>query len=72
MWQYVECPNEGVPTSFDKFKSEVSGGMTLCHEIKTIEIIAWVLAAMSLIATIPVIKTYMQIKKSGQMRTSAA
>lgn len=33
----------------------VKGGLTECHELKIIEIIAWVLAAVSILATIPVV-----------------
>jgi len=63
MWTYVECQNNGVPDSLAKFKSEVSGGLTLCHEIKTIEIIAWVIAAVSVVALIPVFRTYLKKRK---------
>ncbi|KAH8655499.1 hypothetical protein BX600DRAFT_500685 [Xylariales sp. PMI_506] len=64
IWQYVECPTNGVPNSFEEFKSDVSGGMTLCHEIKTIEIIAWVIAAVSVIAMIPVVMTWRKNRKA--------
>ncbi|KAF9533735.1 hypothetical protein CPB83DRAFT_844455 [Crepidotus variabilis] len=68
MWSYMECNNAGIPTSFGQFKSLVSGGISLCHEIKTIEILAWVIAAVSVIATIPVIMTYMKMKRQKRAR----
>lgn len=63
IWGYVECANAGIPDDFDEFKSQVEGGMTLCHEIKTIEIIAWVIAGVSVLATIPVVKIYLQRRR---------
>ncbi len=75
MWTYVECQNEGIADSFTEFKSQVEGGLSLCHEIKTIEIIAWVIAGVSVIATIPVIMTYMRRKrteKSGGPKNTSA
>jgi len=75
MWTYVECANAGIADSFGEFKSQLEGGLTLCHEIKTIEIIAWVIAGVSVIATIPVIMTYMKRKKTekaGGPRDTAA
>lgn len=35
--------------------SRIMGGLTECHELKMIEIIAWVVAAVSVLATIPVL-----------------
>ncbi|KAH8898876.1 hypothetical protein GQ53DRAFT_742042 [Thozetella sp. PMI_491] len=64
IWQYVECQNNGVPDSFEEFKSQVSGGLSLCHEIKTIEIIAWAIAAVSVVSTIPVVMTWMKSRRS--------
>jgi hypothetical protein len=46
MWGIILC-RQGV--------GKVKGGLTECHELKVIEIIAWVLAALSVIATIPVL-----------------
>lgn len=63
MWGYVECQNNGIANSFDEFKSQVEGGLSLCHEIKIIEIIAWTIAGFSVLATIPVVKTYLQRRK---------
>lgn len=60
MWGYVECANNGIASSIGEFKSQVEGGLSLCHEIKIIEIIAWVIAGFSVLATIPVVKIYLQ------------
>ncbi|PSR88480.1 hypothetical protein BD289DRAFT_232569 [Coniella lustricola] len=64
IWGYVECANAGIPDTFDEFKSQVEGGLSLCHEIKIIEIIAWTIAGVSVLATIPVVKTYMERRRS--------
>lgn len=42
----------------------IRSGLTECHELKIIEIIAWVLAAVSVLATIPVVMEAMKRKKS--------
>ncbi len=68
LWQYVECQNNGIPDNFDQFKSQVSGGLSLCHEIKIIEIIAWIIAALSVVAAIPVVKVYLELRRE-QPRT---
>jgi len=64
LWQYVECQNNGIADSLDEFKSQLAGGLSLCHEIKTIEIIAWVIAGMSVISAIPVVLTWRKNKKA--------
>jgi len=46
MWGIILC-RQGV--------GHIRGGLTECHELKIIEIIAWVLAGLSVIATIPVL-----------------
>jgi hypothetical protein len=46
MWGVILC-HQGV--------GGVRGGLTECHELKIIEIIAWVLAGVSILATIPVL-----------------
>ncbi|KUJ19190.1 uncharacterized protein LY89DRAFT_780193 [Mollisia scopiformis] len=46
MWGFIIC-NQGV--------GPIKGGLTECHELKIIEIIAWVLAGVSVIATVPVV-----------------
>lgn len=46
MWGIILC-RQGV--------GPIKGGLTECHELKIIEIIAWVLAGLSVIATIPVL-----------------
>lgn len=63
MWGYVECENEGIANDFDQFKSQVSGGLSECHEIKIIEIIAWSIAGVSILATIPVVMARSRQKK---------
>ena len=45
MWGYKECGGVG------GFK----GGLNECHEIKIIEILAWVIAGVSVVATVPVL-----------------
>jgi hypothetical protein len=63
MWHYMECANAGIPDSFGEFKSQVEGGLSLCHEIKTIEILAWVIAAVSVVAAGFVVRKWMRNKK---------
>ena len=46
MWSVIIC-NQGIGSP--------KGGMTECHELKIIEVIAWVLAGVSVLATIPVL-----------------
>ncbi|KAH8193492.1 hypothetical protein TruAng_012342 [Truncatella angustata] len=68
MWGYVECENEGIANSFEEFKSQVSGGLSECHEIKIIEIIAWAIAGVSVLATIPVVITALKKRKANKTR----
>lgn len=70
MWGYVECANEGVADDFGEFKSQIMGGLSECHEIKIIEILAWAIAAVSILATIPVVMTAMKRKKAEHGRTT--
>lgn len=63
IWGYVECANAGIPDDLEQFKSQVEGGLSLCHEIKIIEIIAWVIAGVSVLATIPVVKIYLERRR---------
>lgn len=72
MWGYVECANAGIADSFDEFKSQVEGGLSLCHEVKIIEIIAWVIAGLSVVATIPVVKTYLKRRKDKREKMAGA
>lgn len=51
MWGIIIC-NQGV--------GNIRGGLTECHELKIIEIIAWVLAGVSILATIPVVMNAMK------------
>jgi len=46
MWGTIIC-NQGM--------GRIKGGLTECHELKIIEIIAWVLAGVSVLACIPVL-----------------
>lgn len=72
MWGYVECENEGIANDFDQFKSQVSGGLSECHEIKIIEILAWSIAAVSILATIPVVMTRSRQKKQEHEKKSTS
>ena len=55
MWGVITC-NEGV--------GHFGSKLTECHELKIIEIIAWVLAVVSVLATIPVVMDAMNRRKS--------
>lgn len=46
MWGVIIC-NQGV--------GPLRGGLTECHELKIIEILAWVLAGVSVMAAVPVL-----------------
>jgi len=61
MWGIILC-NQGV--------GRVRGGLTECHELKIIEIIAWVLAAISILATIPVVMEATKRRKEEKTHTS--
>lgn len=51
----------------------VKGGLTECHELKIIEIIAWVIAGVSIIATIPVAMNAMKRRKrQHEMKTATS
>jgi hypothetical protein len=57
---YVECGGVG----------RLKGGLSECHELKAIEIIAWIIAASSILITIPIVMGAMRRQKhkveSGQ------
>jgi len=53
MWGYVQCGGVGA----------LEGGLNECHEIKIIEIIAWVIAGVSVLASIPVVMNAMKRRK---------
>jgi hypothetical protein len=76
MWGYVECENAGVVKSTEDLKSRVQGGLSLCHEIKIIEIVAWVIAGVNVLATVPVVMTWMKTRKAkhngGEEKTAAS
>lgn len=55
MWGIIIC-NQGV--------GRIKGGLTECHELKVIEIIAWVLAGVSVLATIMVLWQALQRRRS--------
>lgn len=54
MWGVIIC-NQGV--------GHLRGGLTECHELKIIEIIAWVLAGVSVLATVPVVMNAIKRRK---------
>jgi heme/copper-type cytochrome/quinol oxidase subunit 2 len=54
LWGYIECGGVG----------RLQGGLNECHELKIIEILAWVLAAVSILATVPVISNSMKRYKN--------
>ncbi|KAJ7446568.1 hypothetical protein FB451DRAFT_1537470 [Mycena latifolia] len=47
---------------------EVKGGLNECHELKIIEILSWVLAAMSIISSVPVVMRAMAERKARMER----
>ena len=61
MWGYKEC------NGIEHFKN----GVSECHEIKIIEILAWVIAAVSVIATVPVIMFALARRKRQAERKMA-
>lgn len=54
MWGVIDC-NEGV--------KEIRDGLSECHELKIIEILAWVLAGVSILATAQVVINAMKRRK---------
>lgn len=58
MWGFIECGGVG----------GLKGGLSMCHELKIIEIIAWVLAAVSVLAAIPIVMHAMQRRKKQVQR----
>lgn len=61
MWGVIFC-HQGL--------GHVRGGLTECHELKIIEIIAWVLAAVSVLTTIPVVmEAGMRRKAQAERKT---
>lgn len=46
MWGVIDC-GQGL--------GSIHGGLSDCHQLKIIEILAWVLAGVSVLATIPVV-----------------
>jgi hypothetical protein len=59
MWGIIMC-NQGV--------GHIRGGLTECHELKIIEIVAWVLAAVSVLATIPVVMDALNKRNANKGR----
>jgi len=53
MWGYFECGGVG----------KLEGGINTCHEVKIVEIIAWVLAGISIVATVPVVRSSIKRRK---------
>jgi hypothetical protein len=44
------------------------GGLNECHELKIIEILSWVLAAMSIISSVPVVMRALDERKDKMER----
>lgn len=64
MWGVIDC-NEGV--------KEIRDGLSECHELKIIEILAWVLAGVSILATVPVvINAIKRRKKQAERKTDTS
>jgi hypothetical protein len=63
MWGVIIC-NQGV--------GHLRGGLTECHELKIIEIIAWVLAGVSVLATVPVVMNAMKRRKREMERKTGS
>ena len=59
MWGVIIC-NQGV--------GHIKGGLTECHELKIIEILAWVLAGVSVLAAIPVVMNATKRRKMQSER----
>jgi len=77
MWGYVECANSGVANSVHDLKENIKGGLSECHEIKIIEILAWTIAGISIVATVPITlaalkkrKEQREMKKNGGTRSA--
>lgn len=62
MWGTIKC-NQGI--------GKPKGGLTECHELRIIEIIAWVLAGVSVLATIPVVMNAGKRRKRQLERKTA-
>ncbi|XMA20059.1 hypothetical protein WAI453_012850 [Rhynchosporium graminicola] len=62
MWGLIKC-NEGLGGV-----KELRDGLSECHELKIIEIIAWVLAGVSVLATVPVVMNAMKRRKRQAAR----
>jgi len=61
MWGIITCGGVG----------GLKGGLSLCHQLKIIEILAWVLAAVSVLAAIPVVMHAMKRRKNQAQRKTA-
>jgi len=57
MWGTIIC-NQGI--------GGLKGGLTTCHEVKIIEIVAWVLAGVSVVATVPVVRNAVRRRSEGR------
>lgn len=56
MYGYFECGGLGQP----------EGGLNECHTTKIVEILAWTLAAVSIVATVPVVMNAGKRKKNAK------
>jgi hypothetical protein len=59
MWDVIIC-SQGV--------GRIKGELTECHELKIIEIIAWVLAGISVLSCIPVLMQAWRRRKRQEQR----
>ncbi|KIM20729.1 hypothetical protein M408DRAFT_333836 [Serendipita vermifera MAFF 305830] len=55
---YIECGGVG----------PVKGGLSECHELKIIEILAWIIAASSIVITVPIVMGAMKRQKEKAQR----
>ncbi len=64
MWGLIIC-DQGI--------GHIRGGLTECHELKIIEIIAWVLAGVSVLATVPVVMNAIKRRqRQAEMKTQTS
>jgi hypothetical protein len=58
MLGYLECGGIG----------QAKGGLSECHELKIIEILSWVIAALSVVAAVPIIMRAVKRRKEQAQR----
>jgi hypothetical protein len=62
MWGVIQCGGVG----------ELSGGLSECHELKIIEIIAWVIAGVSIVATVPVVMNAVRRRRAHENKKATS